>query len=421
MSEITVTILKIVIPMAVILQILPILGWLERKGSAFIQDRPGPNRAAILGIRLAGVLHMLADLVKLLFKEDIIPGHVNRFYYLLAPFLALTVALMTFVVLPFAAPIALNGEVFAFQAAEINAGVLYILAMGSLSVYSVLIAGWASNNKYALLGGLRGSAQMVSYELAMGLGLIPVLLWTGSLALGDVVTTQTAGPGRWFFVREPIACLIFIVAAFAEAHRAPFDLPESESELVAGYHVEYSSMKFVMFYMSEYAHMFISSALIVTLFFGGWQIPFFPTEALRQNADTCLFYFLIGFAVISLIAGTVMCLRFQKGRYGDKRDYEVVVLGIPAILVGLAVMIGVLFTGKIPLAMTTKLWVAAGFQILSLLVKTLLMCWVFIWVRWTLPRIRYDQLMNLGWKVMLPLGMANAALTTFRMLWGGKL
>jgi len=416
MPDITVTILKIIIPFMVIVQLIPLLIWLERKGSAYIQDRPGPNRAAIMGIRAGGLLHALADVLKLMFKEDIIPNHVNKFYYVLAPFAALTIAFVTFMVIPFAAPMTLHGEVFTFQAADLNAGVLYILALTSLSVYGVMLAGWSSNNKFALLGGLRSSAQMVSYELSMGLALVSVIMWTGSLSLNDMVATQTANPLHWFVGIEPVACIIFIVSAFAECNRAPFDLPESESELVAGYHVEYSSMKFAMFFMAEYANMIIASALIVTVFFGGWQIPFVTTDMLRQNADSYLFYMLIGFTVFSIVVGSLLCMKFKKGKYGDKRDYEVLFFGIPAVVVGIAVMLALAIYGKAPVAATTKLWIAAVFQILMFLFKTLFMCWVFIWVRWTLPRIRYDHLMNLGWKFLLPLAMANIVVTAFRML-----
>lgn len=406
-----IVLLKIFIPFFVILQIIPVLIWLERKGSAYIQDRPGPNRAAILGVRLGGLLHSLADVLKLLFKEDITPNHVNRFYYTLAPMLALGIACVTFVVIPFADSIPLRDGFLNFQAADINAGVLYILAMTSLSVYGIMLAGWSSSNKFALLGGLRASAQMISYELSMGLAIVSVVMGTGSLSLNEMVRTQTANIFHWNFIYDPLACLIFIVAAFAETNRAPFDLPEGESELVAGYHVEYSSMKFAMFFMAEYANMIIASALTVVLFFGGWQIPFVPTENLRLHADTILYFACMGLGIFSLVIGFLFCLKFKKGKYGDKRDYEVLVLGIPGILIGVILSLGILLFGQIPFSPEAKLWIAAIFQILFFLTKVLMMCWVFIWVRWTLPRIRYDQLMNLGWKYMLPLAMANVVKT----------
>jgi NADH-quinone oxidoreductase subunit H len=416
MPEFLITVLKIIIPFAIIFTFVPLLVWLERKGSAYIQDRPGPNRAAILGIRLGGLIHPIADVVKLIFKEDICPSQANKFYYIAAPFIALSVACVTFMVIPFASPYVLDGQTVTFQAAQLNVGVLYILAMTSLSVYGIMLAGWSSNNKYALLGGLRSSAQMVSYELAMGLALIPLIMWSGSLSLNDIVTLQTSHIWRWNFIYEPLACIIFIIAAFAETNRTPFDLPEGESELVAGYHVEYSSLKFAMFFMAEYVNMVIASALIVTLFFGGWQIPFLPTETLRDNAQMILNIVLALFALFSTIVGVFLILKFKKRIYGDKRDYEVIVLGIPAVLVGFVLILFLLFVGKIPLSTTAGLWITALLQIGMFLFKTLFMCWVFIWVRWTVPRIRYDQLMNLGWKILLPLAMVNIVITAVRMV-----
>lgn len=411
-----VLLLKIVIPFLVIFQIIPLLIWLERKGSAFIQDRPGPNRAVVQGLRVGGLLHALADVLKLMFKEDIIPNHVNKFFYVLAPLLALTISCVTFMVLPFAEAIPLQDGLFSFQASDLNSGVLYILAMTSLSVYGIMLAGWSSNNKYALLGGLRSSAQMISYELSMGLALMSAILWTGSLSLSDMAQTQTASVTNWFFIKEPIAALIFIISAFAETNRAPFDLPESESELVAGYHVEYSSMKFAMFFMAEYANMIIASALIVSVFFGGWQIPFVSTETLRTHANEILFFTLVGFSVFSIIVGSALSMRFKKGRYGDKRDYEVLVLGIPAVITGLALSLFLVLHGQFSFSTEGTYWIGALFQIATFIAKILFMCWVFIWVRWTLPRIRYDHLMNLGWKIMLPLAMANIVVTAIRMI-----
>lgn len=410
------TLLKILVPLTVILTLVPVLVWLERKGSAYIQDRPGPNRAAILGVRIGGLLHPIADVVKLFLKEDIIPNHVNRFYYCLAPVVALTVALITFLVIPFAHPIPFQGGTLSFQAANINAGVLYILAITSLGVYGIMMAGWSSNNKFALLGGLRSSSQMISYELSMGIAIISIIMMTGSLSMNEIVLTQTANVFRWNFFFDPLACVIFIIAAFAETNRTPFDLPEGESELVAGYHVEYSSMKFAMFFMAEYINMIIASAFIVILFFGGWQIPFVTTELLRENASDVLYFGLLGLGVVLIVIGLLLSIKFKKGKYGDKRDYEVLVFGIPALLIGMTLVIGIFVFGKTPLSPDIKLWLAAVIQMVAFLVKILMMCWFFIWIRWTLPRFRYDQLMHLGWKYLLPLAMANLVKTAFIML-----
>lgn len=416
MNDWLILILKLVVPFLLIFNLLPLLIWLERKGSAFIQDRPGPNRAAIMGVRVGGLIHTIADVLKLLFKEDIIPNHVNKFFYVLAPFTALTVACVTFMVIPFADAIPTRDGFFLFQAANIDAGILYILAITSLGVYGVMLAGWSSNNKYALLGGLRSSAQMISYELCMGLAIVTVVMWVGSLSLAKVAETQTHLPWNWFFLREPVACLVFIVSAFAETNRAPFDLPESESELVAGYHTEYSAMKFAMFFMAEYANMIIASALIATLFFGGWQVPFVSTAMLRASAESSLFFGAIGFGLISIAAGSWLSLKFRKGKYNDKRDYEVLIFGVPAIAVGLALILATVLFGKLPLSATETHVFAAVIQILTFIGKILMFCWMFIWVRWTLPRIRYDHLMNLGWKFMLPVAMANIVVSAVRMM-----
>lgn len=414
-------IIKVLVPLLVILNLLPFLIWLERKGAAYIQDRPGPNRASIKGIRVGGLIHSLSDVVKLFFKEEIIPAHVNRFFYLLAPGVALFVALVTYVVVPFAAPIPLDGGWFTFQSADLDIGILYILAMSSLGVYGVMLAGWSSNNKYALLGGVRSSAQMISYELTMGLSLMSVLMVGGSFRLGDLVAVQSHLPYHWNFLVQPVACLLFIVSAFAETNRAPFDLPEGESELVAGYHVEYSSMKFAAFFMAEYAHMIMASAMIATLFFGGWQVPFVATETLRLHADKILFWSLIGFAVFSFGVGALLVSKFRRGKYGDKRDYEVLVFGVPALLASVVVPILAVAFWPQAFAPELKMGIAAVLQFGAFLAKILFFCWLFIWVRWTLPRFRYDQLMHLGWKFMLPVAMVNVIVYAVGLLfWDGS-
>lgn len=332
-------------------QIVPLLVWLERKGSAYIQDRPGPNRAQILGLRLGGLFHMLADIIKLLTKEDIRPAQVEPFYWRIAPIIPVFTGFVVAAVIPFAAPAEIAGRLLTFQVANLNVGLLWILAVSSLAVYGVIFAGWSSGNKYSLLGSLRASAQMVSYEITMGLTLVAVLLIAGTVHLNAIVEQQTSNPAHWFFLKAPLALLLFWIALFAETNRNPFDLPEGESELVAGYHLEYSGMRFALFFMAEYIHIIVGSALLVTLFFGGWQIPFCSAEQLAFNI------------------GWVDAL-------------------IPWITVKASI-------------------VAALLQMVCFLTKVLFVCWCFIWVRWTLPRFRYDQLMRLGWKVLLPLALVN--------------
>jgi len=410
-------VLKILIPFLVIMQILPFLIWLERKGAAYIQDRRGPNRASILGLRLGGLIHSLADVVKLVFKEDIVPSHVNKFVYTLAPFIAMAVACMTFAVIPWAAPLDWKGSPFTLQAVDLNVGILYLFAIASMGVYGIMLAGWGSNNKYSLLGGLRSSAQMISYELTLGLSVVGVLILAGSLELNAIVQNQGANPLSWNAIRQPLGCILFVVSAFAETNRLPFDLPEAEAELVAGYHVEYSSLKFALFFMAEYANMIVASALMATLFFGGWQVPFVSTEALRAHATPILYYSVLGIGVFSILAGWFLVRRKPKVVYHDARDRETKVLGIPAILVGMALVVGQVLLGPLALGDTGSQVAAAAFQFGVFLLKILFFCWVFIWVRWTLPRFRYDQLMNLGWRVMLPLALLNVVVTAGIYLW----
>jgi NADH-quinone oxidoreductase subunit H len=327
-AELAVAAFKVVFAAVVVLTSVPIMVWVERRGAAFIQDRLGPNRVGPLGL-----FQPIIDVVKLLFKEHITPKNVHRGLYFLAPGIALTVALVTFIVIPFGA----GGDVTVFgvplggmnAAAGLEVGVLYLLALSSLGVYGIVLAGWSSNNKYSLLGGLRSSAQLISYELAMTMAVLGVLLATGSLRLDDVVAAQQQHV--WNVLLQPIAFICFLVASFAETNRLPFDLPEAETELVAGYHVEYSSMKFAAFFMAEYMNMFTAAALSVTLFFGGWSLP------------------------------------------------------------------GVHLTG----------WLGLIVSLVVFLAKVGFFLWLFVWVRWSLPRFRYDQLMALGWKGLLPLATLN--------------
>ena len=331
------SLIKIAIVLGVSITTVAYVVLAERKVSAYIQNRLGPNRVGPWGL-----LQPLADGLKFILKEDVIPNHVNKAIYVIAPAAILVPALMGFAVVPFGDTLMVLGREVQLIISDADIGVLYILAVSSLGVYGVVLGGWASNNKYALMGGVRASAQMISYELSLGLSLIGVLMIAESLKLSDVVNLQATGTvlgvlPAWFVFTQPIACLVFMVSVFAETNRLPFDLPEAEQELVAGYHAEYSSMKFAMFFMAEYAHMITASALIATLFFGGWHLPGVdPTDS--------------SFALSVL-------------------------------------------------------------KVLVFAVKTAFFLFVFIWVRWTVPRFRYDQVMRLGWKYLLPLALLNVLLT----------
>ncbi|MDP2314555.1 MAG: NADH-quinone oxidoreductase subunit H [Pseudomonadota bacterium] len=415
---------KCVFAVAFVMQIVPLLIWGERKGAAYIQDRPGPNRADIMGIRAGGLVHTLNDVVKLVMKEDIVPQHVEKFYWALAPVIAMTVALVTFIVVPF-------GDTFMgvpLKVSDIDGGLLFVLAMTSLGVYGIMLAGWASNNKFSLLGGLRASAQMVSYELAMGLSAVVIFLGSGSLSL-SVIAEQQALPLELGFISIPafnwnvfsvpgaIAFILFWVAAFAETNRTPFDLPEGEAELVGGYHTEYSSLRFALFFMAEYANMIVASAVTATLFFGGYNVPFLNGETIRANADTLVA--LIGFGAVpvllffSALAWKRRNRPFYRAiavddiRHREPKFWTATWLGLAVVhagvgVLGLSGIIGA--NGPTGIGPDT---VAFVLQLTALALKVLLGCWIMIWVRWTLPRFRYDQLMNLGWRVMLPVALVN--------------
>jgi NADH-quinone oxidoreductase subunit H len=317
----------------------------ERKVAAFLQDRIGPDRAGPFGI-----FQPLADGLKFIWKEEIIPVVSNRFLFVLGPCIAMLTALMAGVLIPWGGTINVGGQQYSLQIADLNIGILYVFGVVSIGVYGIMIGGWASNNKFSLLGAIRASAQMISYEIAMGLSIIALILVTGTLSLNQITQMQTGGVGGdwnfWNVVYQPVGFLIFIICAFAECNRTPFDLPECETELVGGYHTEYSSMKLGFYLFAEYINMFVSSAVIATLYFGGYNFPFMNDLGLGQN------------------------------------------------------MIAILGT-------------------IALFAKIAFFIFFFMWIRWTIPRFRYDQLMNLGWKGLIPLAVANVVVTAVVIvLWG---
>lgn len=340
----TAILLKIIIIVsvfAITLLVAMYATYAERKIAAFFQDRLGPNRAGPYGI-----LQPVADGVKMFMKEEIIPDVSNKFLFILGPSLSMLTACMTSAVIPWGRGITINGTFYQLQAADVNIGILYIFGVVSIGVYGIMIGGWASNNKYSLLGALRASSQMISYEIAMGLAIISLIMMSGTLSVRDIAEQQQGW--HWNVLYQPLGFLIFIICAFAETNRAPFDLPECETELVGGYHTEYSSMKLGFYLFAEYINMFISSAVISTLYFGGYNMPLIGRFIHDPN-------------MLSLLG---MCFLFGK------------------------IFFFIFF---------------------------------FMWVRWTLPRFRYDQLMNLGWKVLIPLSIANIFITGIIMWMNGKL
>jgi NADH-quinone oxidoreductase subunit H len=365
--DIAIVTAKAFLVLFMVLNLAGVLGWIERKGSALIQDRIGANRASILGFAGMGLVNtLIADPLKFLTKEDFVPPAGDKFLHTLAPCLALFPALVTFAVIPFGDVLIIGDRMINLQVANVNIGILYVLAMGSLGVYGIVIGAWASNNKFSLLGGVRGSAQMISYEIAMGLSVIGILMVYGSLELQEIARSQglliremlpswlgffrpiIGWLPAWGIFLQPLAFLLFFTAAVAETKRIPFDLPEGESELVAGYHVEYSGGKFLMFFAGEFAEIVTAAGLMTTLFFGGWQVPYLMRDGFH----------------------------FPWGGVWLLPHLGVVTL-----------------------------------QVTAFTIKVLFFCWLQILLRWSVPRFRYDQVMRLGWKMLLPLALLNVMIT----------
>jgi NADH-quinone oxidoreductase subunit H len=329
----------------------------------------------------------------------------------------MTVALTTFAVLPFGDAIYLGDTVIPLRIADLDVGILFLLAISSLAVYGVVLAGWASNNKYTFLGGIRATAQMISYEINMGLAILALLLVYGSTRVDAMVVEQGqllfGFLPRWGVVLQPLGFFLFITSVFAEVNRTPFDLAEGESELVSGYHLEYSSLKFALFYMAEYASMIIWAGFISSLYFGGWQIPWMDTLFLREHAGSLLTLLLGAGVAFNLLFAALFWQRYERerGLLGDRRELEPLALGVVAFLVAVACAGFLLLAQPWNLGDAGSAHFATVMQVGTFFAKTLFFSWLFIWVRWTLPRFRYDQLMRLGWQIMLPLGLLNFFVT----------
>ena len=356
MLDAVIILLKIAVVFGFVLNVAAIMSWAERKQSAVMQDRIGANRADVLGFRIIGLFHPIADTIKMLTKEDWIPPQGNPLIHTLAPFLSLFAALIVFAVIPFGDTLHVGSLNIQLQIVDLSVGVLFVLAFGSLGIYSLVLAGWSSDNKWSLLGGVRAAAQVISYELALALSIVGVIMVYGSIELDDIARAQ----GQyvlgiipyWGVVAQPLGFLIFFAAAVAETKRTPFDLPESESEII-GYFTEYSGMKFGAFWMGEFIEIVAVAGVVTALYFGGWQVPFLNDNGL-----------------------------FVPGLFS---------IHLPHLLV-------------VPL------------QVLAFGLKVIFFCWFMLLIRWTLPRFRYDQLMNFGWKFLLPLALLNVVLTGFLLI-----
>jgi len=342
-----IVLIKIVCALVWFLVLTLYLTWAERKESAVIQDRIGANRASIFGLRMIGLFQPFADAIKMVFKEDFIPPFANRFLHTLAPFLSFFFVAITVCAMPFGDTLNIGGRSISLQVLDLNAGLLFVLAMLSLGIYGIILSGWASRNRFTLLGGIRGAAQLISYEVALGLSLIGIVMVYPSLRLQDIVFFQGQNLfgwlPRWGVLLQPLGFVVFFLAALAETKRVPFDLPEGESEII-GFFTEYGGLKWGMFMMTDFMEIIIVSCLATTLFFGGWQVPWMGSDG---------FHFPWGGAWL-----------------------------LPH---GLVVL----------------------FQLLAFNIKVVFFCWLQILIRWTYPRYRYDQLMDLGWKVLIPLSLLN--------------
>jgi len=381
-SFIVISLIKIFVVFGALMTILAYLQWVERKLIAHIQVRPGPYR-----VGPHGLLQPLADVIKLITKEDLVPPYVNKVLYLAAPFFAITMALLSISVIPFGPKIQVAGYQTWMQLTDLNFGVLFILGISSMGVYAIALAGWSSNNKYALLGGLRSSAQMISYELPLSLAIAAPLLNSNTLSLRKLVDTQDGWMWNWnlFHGFQYVSFIVFIIAGFAETNRVPFDLPEAENELVAGFHTEYSSMKFASFFMAEYSNMVTVCSITTTLFLGGW-LPLWPASAGSNFAPATVF----------VLAGAVALYHgLNPARRMDRLTLPVV--AVVFFLIAVIFLIPALQGALLPL-----FWFAA---------KTGALLFLFIWIRGTLPRFRYDQLMAFAWKCMFPVAVLNLLVT----------
>jgi NADH-quinone oxidoreductase subunit H len=381
------TLIKVALVAFVLLTTLAYLQWIERKVIAHVQLRVGPYR-----VGPHGLLQPLADVVKLITKEGLIPSHVNKVFYLMAPFVAVTLALISIAVIPFGPEITIGPVTTWMQLTDLRIGILFVLAVSSIGVYGVALGGWASNNKYSLLGGLRSSAQMISYELPMALAVAAPLLLANTLSFREMVNSQSGYwlgfIPRWNLFPEIVGFIVFLIASFAETNRVPFDLPEAENELVAGFHTEYSSMNFAAFFMAEYANMVTVTCVATLLFLGGWQ-PAFPAP----YSDVIP---ILIFAIAGLIA-------LYHGLNPARRMDRFTLPATALVFLGIAAIFGLsLFVPPLKAILMALFWFCG---------KVLFLLFVFIWVRATLPRFRYDQLMRFAWTGLFPLAMINLLAT----------
>ena len=420
-AQILVTLGSIVLAALLALLMIPVLVWLERRVCGLIQDRPGPNRTNVFGFRLGGVVQSFADVVKLVTKEEYIPDHIRygRWIFLLAPMITFASALLAFMVIPFADTVQVDGAALRIQGLPVSYGILWYLAIGSVGILGMVFGGWLSHNKYSLLGALRAAAQMISYELALGLGVISMILTYDTIDFNAMVQWQSGTfwgfiPAWGIFI-QPFAAVVIIIALFVETNRAPFSVAEGESEIVAGFFTEYTAMKFAMYFMGEYVAMNTASAVIVTMFLGGYQLPWFSTAALLEHFRPVAGVLLLLVPVVMALFVLWMrrnnrvrpTLSTDGGRGRETRILTGVLIGTTLLIEAILLWLLLEPAGSIGASVAVPL-----LQIVIFVVKLMLVNLFIILIRWTLPRFRYDQVQVLGWRYLLPAALANLFVTS---------
>ncbi len=420
LAAILVAVISLIIGALLALLMIPVLVWLERRGAGLIQDRLGPNRTNVAGFRFGGVVQSFADVVKLVLKEEYYPAHIakHRWLMMLAPMITFSAALLAFMVIPFADNIVINGESLRMQPLPVDYGVLWFMAIGAVGVIGIFLGGWLSHNKYSLLGSSRAGSMMVSYELPLGISIVAFVLTYNTIDFNAMVAWQSGTVlgflPAWGILVQPLGAMILIIAMFAETNRAPFSVSEGESEIVAGYMTEFTAMKFAMYFMGEYVAMNTASAVIITMVFGGYQLPWVTTANLLENFN----YFAWALMLVLPLVVYFVIGWMQKNNSvrptvisDGSREFEAKVLTIVMIGMTLLIELILIYLTLSPDAVLGTAIAVTLLQIVVFVVKLMIFNLFFILVRWTLPRFRYDQVQHLGWYYLLPLSLLNLFIT----------
>jgi NADH-quinone oxidoreductase subunit H len=419
-SAIIVAIISFVLGALLALLTIPVLVWLERRIAGLVQDRLGPNRTNVFGFRFGGVVQSFADVVKLLLKEEYYPSHIKtgKWLFMIAPVITFVAALLAFMVIPFADTIIIDGEALRIQALPVDFGVFWYMAISAIGVLGIIFGGWLSHNKYSLLGAARAGSMVISYELPLGLSILAFIITYDTIDFNAMVQFQSGVffgfLPSWGILVQPLASIILIIALFAETNRNPFTVAEGESEIVAGYMTEYTAMKFAMYFMGEYVAMNTASAVIITMIFGGYQLPWVSTEMLLQNFSTFAVVLMVGIPIVVMILIRWMrknnCVRPTVST-DDGRDFETKVLSIAMIGMTFLVEAILIYLAFLTSSELGNSIAVTLFQIVVFVVKLMMFNMFFILIRWTVPRFRYDQVQKLGWYYLLPLALLNLFIT----------